>query len=385
MAVSSPICWDSFKSPWRCLCRSFWISRDRWKQKAKRLQKQLDQQNSLLQATRRELHQMQRLNEQLRREIQCLSEQSTTTPIEHKNLPGHQFSAAMICLCCQLSMIVGIRAVPKVIELVAATFDLPLKVPSRDVVRSWICRNGVAILKEATRQDDWIWMVDHSVQLGKMFVLVVLGIRQSELPEDRPLRREDMTVLAVLPTRTRDKEEVSKQLTGVSESLGMPIAVLSDAAAELHHGVASLQKVGFSGVHLDDIKHKIANLLKRRLQKDPRWKAFTSELGKTTAAIQQTELDHLLPPRKKEKARFMDLGRLIDWARMVEHELTRSESATHGRVVEKLGWIREFPKELQLWSEYRLLMGEALVMANAKGVFVGSSDQLAARLSEVGV
>jgi hypothetical protein len=331
------------------------------------------------------LRRLQRINEQLRREIKLSAEQPKPTPIEHVNLPGDQFSAVMICLCCQLSMIVGIRAVPKVIELFATTFDLPLQVPSRDVVRNWSCRNGVAILKEATGQDDWIWMIDHSVQLGKMFVLVVLGIRQSELPEGRPLRRQDMSVLAVLPTSTRDKEEVSKQLTGVWQSLGMPIAVLSDAAAELHHGVASLQKAGFCGVHLDDIKHKIANLLKRRLNKDPRWKAFTAQLGKTTASIQQTELDHLLPPRKKEKARFMDLGRLIDWARMVEHELDRTESATHRRVVEKLGWISQFQEELQLWSEYRLLMSQALIMANAEGVFAGSSDQLAARLEDVGV
>lgn len=383
MATSSPICLQSFKSPWRCLCRSFWISRNRWKRKAKRLRRQLDDQNTLYQQTRQELLRLQQLTGQLRQEIKLRDEQPTPISILHKNLPGHQFSAAMICMCCQISMIVGIRAVPKVIELFATTFDLPLKIPSRDVVRNWNCRNGVAILEEATRQDDWIWMVDHSVQLGKMFVLVVLGIRQSELPQGRPLRREDMSVLAVLPTSTRDKQEVSEQLSAVAESFGMPIAVLSDGAAELHHGVASLQKAGFSGVHLDDIKHKIANLLKRRLTKDARWKAFTAKLGTTTAAIQQTELEYLLPPRKKEKARFMNIGRLIDWAQMVEHELTRTESATHARVVEKLGWISEFRDELQLWSEYRMLMSEALVMANEEGVFAGSSDQLAKRLGDV--
>ena len=385
MAAIAPVCFDSFKSPWRCLCRSFWISRNRWRRKAKLLQEQLDQLNVPLQQSRQELLRLQRINEQLRWEIKLSAEQATATPIEDKDLPGHQFSATMICLCCQLSLIIGIRAVPKVIELFATTFNIPLKVPSRDAVRSWSCRNGVAILQEATRQDDWIWMIDHSVQLGKMFVLVVLGIRHSELPLGRALQREDMTVLSVLPTSTREKEEVSKQLHDVSESLGVPIAVLSDGAAELHHGVASLKKTGFCGVHLDDIKHKIANLLKRQLTKDPRWKAFTAQLGKTTAAIQQTELEHLLPPRKKEKARFMNLGQLIDWARMVEHELTRTESATYRRIVEKLGWIGEFRSELQQWSEYRSLMSTALVMANQEGVFAGSSDQLAERLREVEV
>ncbi len=349
------------------------------------LRAQLAQRDTRLRQTDRELMQLKRLNAQLTREKELAAHQATPATIQHKNLPGHQFNAALICLCCQLSLIVGIRAVPKIIELFATTFDLPLKVPSRDSVRNWSCRNGVAILNEATRQDDWIWMIDHSVQLGKMFVLVVLGIRQSEFPQGRPLKRQDMTVLAVLPTSTRDKEEVSQQLSGVSESLGMPIAVLSDGAAELHYGVASLQKAGFCGVHLDDIKHKIANLLKRRLSQDSQWKAFTAQLGKATASIQQTELEHLLPPRMKEKARFMNIGPLIDWARMVEHELTRTESTTHQRVVEKLGWIGQFQNELQLWSDYRSLMSEAVLMANTEGVFAGSSDQLARRLREVGV
>ena len=385
MATSSPICLKDFKSPWRCLCRRLWISRSRWKHKAMQLREQLSQRDALICQNDRELTQLRRLNAQLTREKELAARQPTPATVQHKNLPGHQFSAALICLCCQLSMIVGIRAIPKIIELFATTFDLPLKVPSRDAVRNWGCRNGVAILKEATRQDDWIWMIDHSVQLGKMFVLVVLGIRQSELPQGRPLKRQDMTVLSVLPTSTRDKEEVSKQLTEVSESLGMPIAVLSDGAAELHHGVASLQKAGFCGVHLDDIKHKIANLLKRRLTQDPQWKAFTARLSKATAAIQQTELEHLLPPRMKEKARFMNIAPLIDWARMIEHELTLTGSATHRRVVEKLGWIGQFHNELEKWSEYRSLMSEGVLMSNTEGVFAGSSDQLARRLEEVGV
>ena len=92
------------------------------------------------------------------------------------NLPGHQFSAEMICLGCRLSLLIGVRAVPKVIECFAAAFDLWIKIPSRDAVRNWSCRNGVAILREADRQHNRVWMIDHSVQLGRMFVLVATMI-----------------------------------------------------------------------------------------------------------------------------------------------------------------------------------------------------------------
>jgi hypothetical protein len=139
-------------------------------------------------------------------------------------------------------------------------FQWQIEVPSRDAVRNWSCRNGVAILQEAPRADDWVWMIDHSIQLGKMFVLVVLGIHQSELPRNRALRREDMTPLAVLPTRSRDKEEVARQLNKTADQFGTPLAVISDGASELHEGVVRLKRGGFSVIHLDDIKHKAANL-----------------------------------------------------------------------------------------------------------------------------
>jgi len=383
--VSSAKSLKHFKSPWRCLSRSLFFSRNRWKEHAKHLRQEVQQARLQLQQAQREQTRLRNLAQKLDQQLKLQAAHVADPLPNWKKLPGHQFSAETICLCCQLSLLIGVRAVPKVIACFAKTFDLQIEVPSRDAVRNWSCRNGVAILKEASRADDWVWMIDHSVQLGKMFVLVVLGIRQSELPTDRALRRGDMTPLAVLPTSSRDKQEVAKQLSDTAEQFGTPLAVLSDGACELHEGVRRLQCEDFSGVHLDDIKHKVANLLKKLLRGDERWKAFSAKLGTTTAAIQQTELEHLLPPRKKEKGRFMDFGRLIDWAKMVEHQLAQTTCSEHERIVEKLGWIAEFQADLQLWCQYRRLIGEALKMANEQGVFSGASELLRERLSGCGV
>lgn len=381
MDVSSNKTFNLFKSPWRCLARSLFFSRNRWKMHTKRLREEVRETRIQLQQAQRDLTRLRNLVQELDQQLKLQAAHSVDSLPNWKNLPGHQFSAEIICLCCQLSLLIGIRAVPKVIECFAKAFNLQIQVPSRDAVRNWNCRNGVAILQEAAHADDWVWMIDHSVQLGKMFVLVVLGIRQSELPTGRALRRQDMTPLAVLPTSSRDKEEVAKQLSDVATKFGTPLAVLSDGARELHEGVRCLQSEGFSGVHLDDIKHKVANLLKKLLRNDERWKAFSAKLGTTTAAIQQTELEHLLPPRKKEKGRFMDFGRLIDWAKMIEYQLAQAICSEHERIVEKLGWIREFQADLQLWCQYRDLIGETLTLANEQGVFAGASELLRERLS----
>lgn len=388
MVTSSTISLAQFKSPWRCLCRSLFQSRERWKTRAKRDRNTIDRLQRQLHIARQQQRRLARQLEEAKRHsgsLQAEIDQQACLTSLAPNLAGHQFSSEMISLCCRLSQWIGFRAVPKVLQCIAETFDLPLKIPSRDVVRNWNCRNGVAILQQAASADDWVWMVDHSVQLGKMFVLVVLGIRQSQLPVDRPLTRDDMTPLAVMPTESRDKLEVGRQLTAVAKHFGTPLAILSDGARELHEGAECLKNIDFLGVHLDDIKHKVSNLLKKRLGRDERFRAFLAQLGRTTASIQQTELDHLLPPRKKEKCRYMSLGQLIDWATMVERQLNlASTTKSNGseRLTAKLGWLKSHGDDLCCWRECRHLISQVLQYANEHGVFVGSTEALRSRLAE---
>lgn len=373
-----------FKSPPQSLVRSFLKSRNLWRTRAKEQASRLEQLQSQLQSKQRENENLHGQLQIARKEISELqaSDQRQPSAFNEKPLPGHQYGPAMIALCCRLALLIGFRAVPKVLHCISETWDIEMDIPSRDAVRNWNSRNGVAILQEAEKADDWIWMVDHSVQLGKMFVLVVLGIRRSDVPQGRPLRRQDMQTLAVLPTTSRTADEVSQQLQKVAGEFGVPIAVLCDGASELRQGVQSLEKLGFCGVILDDVKHKIANLLKRTVGKQEWWKAFEAELGKTSAMIAQTELEHLLPPRKKQKSRFMDFDRLIDWAMKVQGQLDAAPLATKSsaRLLEKLGWINNYREELAAWQQVRQMIGRTLEQTNACGVWIGSTEELRGRL-----
>ena len=385
MAISSSISLADYKAPWRCLCRAFLQSRDHWKQQAKGYREEIQQLKQELHNAR--LSAQTECRDDSRRNSQAHKAQANRDHVlpHWATMPGHQFSAELISLCCQLSQLIGFRAVPKVLRCIRDAFGIALKIPSRDAVRNWSCRNGVAILQQSQKADDWIWMIDHSVQLGKMFVLVVLGIRQSQLPVGRPLKREDMTPLAVMPTKARDKVEVEHQLTELAERHGRPLAILSDGARELHEGARCLKTRGFRGVHLDDIKHKISNLLKKKLGSAERFKGFLAKLGQTTASIQQTELEHLLPPRKKERCRFMSFGPMIDWATMVEHQLATRKSLNakaSERLTEKLGWLEDFDDDLRCWRECRHLVGRVLEYANHQGVYDGSTNALQDQLAE---
>ena len=392
-----------YTSPVRCLLASVLRSRKEWKLSCRQVRQQvreLRKQNDSLYA------EVQRLGQdvcELRGQNQRLQQRIAECTPQHQwpNLKGHHFSAAMIALYCQLAAKIGFRAVPQVLELISKSFNLDLKIPSRDAIRNWTCRAGVALLQHE-KADDWIWMIDHSVQLGKMHVLTVLGIRHSQLPyrqdsASRTVRCEDLHVLAVIPSCSKRKEQVIADLKPLAQRLGTPLAVVCDGASELKAAVESLktaevtgsnESLGSGPLHLVDVKHRIASGLKRILSKNEVFEEFSKRATHCAALIRQTELDHLVPPTRKDKCRFMNIHREIRWASMVLSQLDRlsaSQCSSAERLRENLGWLLEFRESVNAWRQWCELIGEALTFSNQYGVYRGGSVELERRLLERGV
>src|SRR5207244_667531 len=139
---------------------------------------------------------------------------------------------------------VGLRATEAVLRIVFEWLGIAAEVPHWTAIRTWMQRLGVAAIEEPLeRADDWIWLADHSNQIGPEKVLVVLGVRASQLPPPgTPLRHEDVRVLAVQPGTTWKTEDVAAVYESLAERHGAPRAVLSDGAAELHDGAEALKK-----------------------------------------------------------------------------------------------------------------------------------------------
>jgi hypothetical protein len=381
----------NYKSSFRNLAYSFFASREKSYQRCSELRRQLEQaekRNQRLVNEIRELQQQRDVTAASQPRIHATTSTAAQLPADPA-LKGHQFGARMIALCCQLCKQIGFRASERALHQIGQWLGVELKVPTRGTMRNWCSRHGVAILQYARQPaDDWIWLIDHHVPIGNMVALVILGIRQSELPVDRPLRREDMNPLAIVPSASRRKGDVQQALFDLSEEIGAPISIVSDGASELHQGTKALENRGFEVVLLDDIKHKAANILKKLLGQNPRFKEFESHLGKTTARIQQTELDHFLPPKKRTKCRFMNLGKLIDWADMVLHhhhhpQAVGLESVSPDRFEDKLGWLKEFEPDLNSWRECRQIISKVLEFTNRCGVYEGSTAALKDALSSV--
>jgi hypothetical protein len=250
----------------------------------------------------------------------------------------------------------------------------------------WLLRLGLAaLLRPKVIAADWVWMIDHSIQIGPCKCLVILGVRLGQWPQGRPLRHQDLEPIAVVPMIDSTRQTVAVCLEEAVARTGVPRAILDDHGADLHGGVELFRQAHPQTSELYDLTHKAACLLKARLETNPRWKAYASRLGQTKFAVQQTELACLSPPSQRSKARFMNVGGLVNWgiktlALVDDPSGLESLKIAADRLQAKLGWLAEFRAELAAWSACQEVIEATLEFIRCHGVSAWAGRELSAAL-----
>ncbi len=185
MVQAEPI----YKSPQRKLVKFFQQSRDRWKAKhreakvtlkrltnrvrflesskahwkgrVKALEAELAQFKAQAQAREKELEALKKNPEP----VQALGSLERFTRV----VPRHQYALGhmMLFISFVLSAAASFRGASRALEQVMNVFELPWATPSWYTGRLWLLRLGYSKLTRAqTQADDWVWIVDHTVQVG---------------------------------------------------------------------------------------------------------------------------------------------------------------------------------------------------------------------------
>lgn len=396
MGVSSFIRVGLFKSPVRVLAASFLRSRDTQSRRARQktqeiqsLKRTIEQQEQLLASREQERREMQQRIAELTAQNQRLRQQPPVLP-DDPPLPGHQFGPRMMAVLVNLARTVGLRASVTCLQIVLDWLGVTARLPVWTTVRTWLMRLGVAALEEPVEQaDDLVWIADHSNQIGPEKALVILGVRASQLPPPGvALRHEDVRVLAVQPGVQWKREDMARTYQNLADKIGAPLGVVIDGAVELREGAEVLQQLRPDTVILSDFKHYAANVLKKIVGGSESFARFTSQVGSTRSAIQQTELGHLTPPSPRPKARFMNLAATLNWAEMVSWQLAHPDSQgrqgiTVARMDDKLGWLRSFRDDLSRWSACQQVVSTSVTFINEQGLGRGTADRLAAELASL--
>lgn len=294
-----------------------------------------------------------------------------------------------ICLFVRLVLSgVSLRGVPRVMEVVSVAWGLSLDIPHWTTGRLWLMRVGHAMLTQPLEQaDDWAWLTDHSVQIGQEKFLAIVGLRLRDLPKPGTcLQHHDLQLIALVPQTNWTGEDVNQALEAAVERTGVPRVIVNDHGTDLHSGVQLFQQRHGTTVEIYDLKHKAACLLKRRLEKHPRWLEFQRQSGQTRCAVQQTELAFLAPLTPKTKARFMNLQPQLEWADGVLDVLREPpakvlEWVSRERLQEKLGWLHEFAADVSEWSQWQQVVNLAVRYVDRHGLSRTTAKELSRELS----
>jgi len=287
----------------------------------------------------------------------------------------------------------GQHCMATVLGLVARWLPGAPAVPCGNTGRMWLLRVGLyALTSQKAVAEDWVYIFDHTVQLGKTKVLIIVGIRLSQWESQGrgPLRHKDIAVLDVVPMEHSSGDIVHARLNVVAQQTGTPREIVSDGGTDLAKAIAQFQKEHPGVARGYDIKHKTALLLQRQLDKDPRWANFVRNVTQARARLALTGLACFCPPSLKPKARYMNLEPLIRWGcrtlAFIDHPHDLPGQTVDVVVLrEKLGWLGQYREALYHWSVLLQIAATAESYVRAEGYHAGIASQLGERLSGLAI
>lgn len=368
-------------------------SRDQWKQKAKKFETELKKLKAELEVLMQELKKLSVEVEVKQNQQQKLKKQLKNIEIKREIFQiipyGHQYSLGQIMwfISFVLSAAISFRAASQVMQIISPHWAWPLKAPSWQAGRLWVLRLGYYKLMRTKKEaSDWVWIVDHTVQIGAIKCLAILGIRLQDLPQKgKSLTHQDVEPIALLPVTKSNGKIVLQQLKNTVKITGVPRGIVADHGPDLKSGIEKFCHEYKNTCYIYDIKHKTASILKRVLKNDPDWVLFIKLASQTKNKVQQTSLAALAPPNQRTKARYMNLDILISWGSKMltfldKQVIEPSPEFDQQKVIEKLAWVSSFRRQLKEWESLLNLLNTAENFVRKQGLYCKAEFYLQAML-----
>ena len=295
----------------------------------------------------------------------------------------------MLSLLLQVSACVGLRGVEKIVQLLSQFFPLPSSIPSWSSHRLWLLRVGYYKLTRPKEiADDWVWIVDLTIQAGSMKCLTVLGLRRSAWADSRKnkaLTHADVEPITLVPVEQSNGETVYQQLEEASEKTGVPRQIIADAGSDVKAGIRQFIQQHPETDYIYDVKHFTACLLEREFKSDLMWVEFTQWASHTRSVWHQTPFSYLEPPNQRSKSRYMNMDILVDWGvkmlAFMDHLEEKCPAPSERAVIqEKMDWFFQFRADLAEWKPILELVEKTETYVRTQGFFPGCDQSLRALL-----
>jgi hypothetical protein len=184
---------------------------------------------------------------------------------------------------------------------------------------------------------------DESIGIGKETMLLILGIRRSQIDFTRPLSTQDMTPLVVKSKESWTGEEIFAEIEYCKQQLGHVIYATTDGSSTLKKALR-LAEIP----HVYDVTHATAIILEKLYKKDETFIKLTKDMGVMRLQLCCSQYAHIMPPNQRSKSRFLNLDIISQWGNKVINVLDNKQIKQSERdLLAWVGELKQFILEMQ--------------------------------------
>jgi hypothetical protein len=224
----------------------------------------------------------------------------------------HQYSLVIIRLVVMVKLrtSASFRAIGNLLVILQMHVEVLNETPTHSTVANWVYKLGYYELhRPKDWAEDWIILLDHSIQLGQDKLFVVYGIRECQLDFTRPLSYADLRAFVLTSKTSWTGSIVCESLTELQQQIGPIKYAVGDYSGELKKGLhlASIRQI-------HDLTHAIALMLEKLYKTDETYQAFTTRMSTMRTRYSQSSLAAIIPPKQRKKSRYQNIKTISDWA-----------------------------------------------------------------------
>lgn len=267
-----------------------------------------------------------------------------------------------IVLTIKLCSSCSFRAICKIISIINLYSNLSIKTPSHSTILLWTKKIGYyQFEKEVKKGNNWILIMDESIQFGHEKLLVIYGFRESMVDFSKAINYQDLTPLLISASTSWTGDLINIELEKIKQKLGKILYVVADGGNGICKGLR-LSKIE----HVYDLSHKIAWFLKQVYAEDVDFKEYTTKMAKMRGSLVLSDVSHVLPPNQKIHSRFMNLDILSDWGEKVLFYLDKNDNSKKEYV--QLEWVASFKDLIHELSQVNDALQEIKKVLKTKGL-----------------
>lgn len=210
--------------------------------------------------------------------------------------------------------------------------------PTNSTIMNWVKKLGLYQLEKVKEKaDNWIIILDHSIQLGQDKLFVVLGIRESMIDFSRPLRYQDLMPLLITSKVKWSGEIIKTILLELESKLGKIKYAVGDYGSDIKKG---LELAGI--LHMHDVTHRIGLIVEKLYGTDVLFTDLTARMSEMRVKLAQTSSAPIIPPKQRKKSRYLNIATISSWAtralRLAENEsLDKKDQLSADSIL----WLKE--------------------------------------------